>query len=354
MKKLDFIRYMGNINEKYVIESEKYRPVSRNWVKVTAIAACIAIIATSIPLALVLNREDAQTDAPVAMPMDTKDQTIIENPESFKIIYCSSEEAQAFKEAFKDRNVEIREDAEANFDLSTKASDVEAEYSIPARVYLSFKGKEYSFTLQETNETKLVSSTDEYLKTLGYQAIYYMDDNPAPYLGELMLEYNYVTNQIISIEFTHEPPLETDNALTKEEIEVVASNDMGELFGSDFFGQYTLYQTLEHGNGRIGYRYLVNFRRYICGYPTNERIYVSYSLKGELLAMGSNNLGTFENLATKLDEDAILAAEAEALSLLEGKNIIEKLISVGIDGKAYMTVYYSGEHSKQYIHYEIS
>lgn len=60
MKKLDFIRYMGNINEKYVIESEKYKPMSRNWIKITAIAACITILVTSIPLAFILNREDVQ------------------------------------------------------------------------------------------------------------------------------------------------------------------------------------------------------------------------------------------------------------------------------------------------------
>lgn len=357
MKNRDLSKVIGNIDLKYVEEAENYTAKRMTLTKVISLAACIAILVAAIPVALILNREDGKTNAPVVMPIDTEDQTDVKDPEDFKIIYCSSEEAQAFKEAFKNENVEIRENAESNFDLSAKVSDAVVGFEVPAKVYLTLKGKDFSFSLQETYETKLVNSIDEYLKSLGYEAIYCMDNNPAPHLGELILKYNYVTNQIVGLVFTHEPGFEIDSTLTEKEIEDMARNDLDELFGDVFLNQYTWYATSKCEAKGYGSYYLVEFLRYINGYPTNERLYISYNMKGELLDFGSNNLGSFKNFANDLDEESIMKADAEAVELLEGKNIKEKFLSVGIDGKVYVTIKYSLPGSPAHIlklHYEVS
>ena len=65
MKNKDLSNAIGNINLKYVDEAENFVAKRMSLTKIVSLAACIAIIVTAIPLSLVLNREDANTDAPV-------------------------------------------------------------------------------------------------------------------------------------------------------------------------------------------------------------------------------------------------------------------------------------------------
>lgn len=84
MKKLDFLRYMGNIDEKYVIESENYKPASKKTIRVIALAACLAVIVAAIPLTIILNREpDTADDLPT---VTDKDNTVIDNTDPDNVL----------------------------------------------------------------------------------------------------------------------------------------------------------------------------------------------------------------------------------------------------------------------------
>ena len=58
MKLENISKVIDNIDERHVKEAMNYRPKSRNFTKFVALAACLAIIVTSVPLALILNKED--------------------------------------------------------------------------------------------------------------------------------------------------------------------------------------------------------------------------------------------------------------------------------------------------------
>jgi len=353
MKNKDISRAIGNIDLKYVDEAHNYTAKRANLTKFIALAACLAIIVAAIPAVLVLNRENVDD----TLIVTTTDTNKITKPTEYKIIYCSSEDAQDFKEALKDKYVEIREDAESNFDFSAKVGDFDSGYEIPARLYINFRGEQYSFTFQETEETQLINSSDEYLKSLGYLAFYYMDNNPMPQFGELLLMYNYVTNQVVSVDFSYYPGFDTNPELTEKEIGNIANDDLDELFGEGFSSQYTLEKIVKSNDNKYGSRYLVDYRRYISGYPTNEVVLLDYNLNGELLRVSSQNLNSFKNLLNKLDAESITTADSEATKLLEGKNIAKKYLSVGLDGKVYVTIKYrypGDKYSTLKLHYEVS
>ena len=58
MKKIDITSQISGIDPKYLDEALTYRAPRFNKIKIIALAACLAIIVTSIPLSFILNRDD--------------------------------------------------------------------------------------------------------------------------------------------------------------------------------------------------------------------------------------------------------------------------------------------------------
>ena len=58
MKKIDIQREMGFIDPEFIVEAANYRHKKISKLKIVALAACLAILVTAIPLTLIMNRED--------------------------------------------------------------------------------------------------------------------------------------------------------------------------------------------------------------------------------------------------------------------------------------------------------
>lgn len=61
MKLENISKIMENMDARHITEAANYKPKNRNMTRLVALAACIAVIVTSVPLALILNKEDAHT-----------------------------------------------------------------------------------------------------------------------------------------------------------------------------------------------------------------------------------------------------------------------------------------------------
>ena len=344
MKKLDFIRYMGNINEKYVIESEKYRPVSRNWVKVTALAACIAIIATSIPLALVLNREDAQTNAPVntneittpivVQPTDPDDT----NKEPMKIVYCDASLKEVFKGSSLD--IEVRDSSEIDLDLSSKVGEIEAGAEIPAKLYYTIGGKDLLCTFDTAYATKVASSTSANLKELANVARYKIESSEYDFAHiEIYCDTGLVKDLDL---FDIEKYAEVGN-LTESEAKSLAGRDLSILYGESFGSTYIFERAHYDTNDVDIYKFNVSYRRYVHGFPTDDTVRVYYNMKGELVRVVTSKLNTFEGVESKIDAKTIADAKEEALSLIDAENepVEQMYLTMDIDGGVYWHVVYN-------------
>ena len=58
MKLENISKIMENMDARHITEAVNYKPKNRNVTRLVALAACIAVIVTSVPLALILNKEE--------------------------------------------------------------------------------------------------------------------------------------------------------------------------------------------------------------------------------------------------------------------------------------------------------
>ena len=62
MKKSDITRELGFIDPEFIAEAASYKPHKISKIRIVALAACIAVLVTAIPLTLILNRENGNTE----------------------------------------------------------------------------------------------------------------------------------------------------------------------------------------------------------------------------------------------------------------------------------------------------
>ena len=72
MKKIDFENVINNVSDKYVEEAASFVPKRKAGLRWVALAACIAIIVTSVPFAFILNKESDDT---ISQPQTTTTST---------------------------------------------------------------------------------------------------------------------------------------------------------------------------------------------------------------------------------------------------------------------------------------
>ena len=344
MKNKDLSNAIGNINLKYVEEAENFTAKRMSLTKIISLAACIAIIATSIPLALVLNREDAQTDAPVntneittpivVQPTDP-DNT---NKNPLKIVYCDASLKEVFKGSSLD--IEIRDSSEIDLDLSSKVGEIEAGAEIPAKLYYTIGGKDLICTFDTAYATKVASSTSANLKELANVARYKIESSEYDFAHiEIYCDTGLVKDLDL---FDIEKYAEVGN-LTESEAKSLAGRDLSILYGESFGSTYIFERAHYDTNDVDIYKFNVSYRRYVHGFPTDDTVRVYYNMKGELVRVVTSKLNTFEGVESKIDAKTIADAKEEALSLIDVENepVEQMYLTMDIDGGVYWHVVYN-------------
>ena len=115
MKNSDLSNAIGNVNLKYIEEMENYTSKRMTLTKIISLAACIAILVTAIPAALILNREDGKTDAPVVTTPfngENNDSDSPINTDAMKVIYCDADmlavEDEIRKNVLNEKTVDLK------------------------------------------------------------------------------------------------------------------------------------------------------------------------------------------------------------------------------------------------------
>lgn len=334
MKNRDLSNAIGNIDLKYVDEAESFTAKRMSLTKIVSLAACIAIIVTAIPLSHVLNREDANTDAPVVSePVVETTEPDNTNKTPAKIVYCDSSLKEVFKGSSLD--IEVRDSSEIDLDLSSKIGDIEAGAEIPAKLYYTIGGNDLICTFDTAYATKLANSKSASLQDLANIATYKVEGSG--YEGAY-LNYSYETNQITEmwlLDITDGFTVEGN--LTSDEVKKLAERDLAELYGDNFASIYTLESVKQSSTQSC-----ISYRRYVHGYPTEDVLRAYYNMNGELGTIYTNNFGTFEGIENDIDAEAIATAKEEALSLIDVENEPVELMYLVMDvnGDVYWFVYY--------------
>lgn len=359
MKKLDFLRYMGNIDEKYVIESENYKPASKKTIRVIALAACLAVIVAVIPLALILNREpDTTDDLP---PVTDKDNTVIDNTEPAKIIYCSSSIKDELVAKYSGKNVEIRDSAEIQVNEEEREVDSSEIEDIPAKLFLtvgnhelvcSFSGKVYSRWASWLGDSKPEI----------YIAEYRIDklDNKEISIPQYCVRYNVTNQELFEIDLESWERNESKEKIGEDAAKTISDQIMVELFGEDVWNLYQFEKVSESKSVSVS-RYVTTYRVHIKGYSATQWIYVSLDLQGNITSVVTacpTRVDVLEKFEADDIKNASEAIDAIYESVCEGKVMVSKMLTVQGDNKPYWCIRYEdldkfGEYTVSELFYPI-
>ena len=342
MKRSDFVRLMGNIDEKYLKEADNYSARPRNWVRVTAVAACIAVLVTAIPLALILNREYRNTEDLPAIT--TKDNTVIDKPEPDKeeplIIFCSSPN-ELKKQLKADANVEIKDVAERkSFSSSLNDTVVEKKDGTPYVKTITIGNETFEISYNESKASETYQSLSTHLKAYASVDIYSTEHTDGAYWGTLSFEFSQETGKLTDY-FKSASFMKSGN-LGEKELQKIAVQEIYNLYGINIAkdSNYRYECKFYPATSSQEEYYQIIYRRYINGYETDERIYICLDTTGQIVAV-KQNLGLYDEVAEMVTEDKINSAKEKFSELLIGTTTIDDKIYISMDNYGKCSIKFS-------------
>ena len=360
MKKIDITSQISGIDPKFIEEAVNHKVKRISAVRVVAIAACLALLVTSIPLAVLMSREKATPYVDEVKPNHDGEGNN-GNKESFRVVYCNSSDMDSMKEIAEQNGLDVvikdSQAMEEKYKEKTFDSKVEDLTGIPASLNLEIQGKEYVFYLEKDQimQTYLATESNvEEIRRFGYKATYYAEafdqvNSNTPYANRISLKYNYVSDDIMGLSFIDkemgrwkEIVRDTDNKYSVDDLINISRDCIKSIYG-DFNFSFDSEPLVTESYKYPG-EYSIVFEQRIFGFITGYRIVVNCNIYGELLSInktGENTLDLYDYYCTNISEEQIEEAQRVALALLDGKKPLKTRLSINIvEGTIALVVFY--------------
>lgn len=367
MTNKDIYRNLGGIDPELIVEASKKRGNNGygRVVKWASLAACLAIIVTAIPVTLILNREDPKAPA-VTTPVveDNKNPGTTNPPEvdPLNVIYCSADtlaqKEEFINNALINKDLEIKEFVQFDPFYINRYEMLEYSDDIPKKLSLNFGGKEYNCIFMSVYNTFAARTTDDNLKKYARVAKYYIEGGSNDEKNGGYAFYQVDTQRLVGISVSNPSKLQSiKGSLDKDKISSLAKKDLSKLYGEKLLSKYemTCQKISYDGNREL---FVIDFIKKIGEFDTTERITVKYNTAGMFLSLSTRDLGVFDTVENTINEKLLLATEAEALKVYDGKLVDHKYLMIGNDGKPYIFTclkYADGDKLKLYeLHYKIN
>ena len=335
MRKEDLSKAIGDIDPKLVESSLAYRPAmsKHRLTKIVALAACLAVIVTAIPLALILNRENGNTED---LPTITdKDNTVIDKPEPDKeeplVIFCSS--PTELKQQLKaDAKVEIKDVAERTyFDDPFSNTVVDKKAGTPYVKTITIGNETFEISYEESRASKTFESLSTHLKAYASVDKYSIEHTDGVYWGTLRFEFSQETGELTK--YFKGPSFIKNGNLGEEELHQIAKQVFYDLYGLDVSSNPDYHYELRHHpatNGNNDEYYRISYRRYINGYETDEIISVGIDTAGQILSI-NQNLGLYDEIAETITAEKLEVTKNEFLDSISDPSEVQEKISLELD-----------------------
>jgi len=337
MKRSEITRELGFIDPELIAEAASYKPRRMNKIKVVALAACIAVIVTALPLTLIMNRED-QVETPETTLTPGKESitngnsdTVIVDPTPLKVIYCgSSSVSPEYLETtvFKDKNIKV-EDFEPylfRYKLEDVCEILDWTPDIPEKLTLSLSNKEYTAIFDVAY--RYTNSDNEVLNAYAKMARYKIEGTENAYLY-----YRVEAKTIIQVEGL--PTTDADwgsgytPEYTKDEIFELACQDVKAIYGEEILEEFSAFKHYSTSDGTI---HEVKFIRMIGDYEIGSFIAMSYTGEGDLYYYTTDDFGSYNFAEHLLNEERLSEVEKEAQELIGENFVAEKKLMIHKDG----------------------
>lgn len=359
MKKHDFSYEFTNLDSKIIEGSATYKRKKVSGIRVIAIAACLAILVTSIPLALIMSRSDNTEPPKTTESETTNDENNVIPPETFKVVYCDADSLEELREnSIKDKQIDYKSFKQFNYTYRLLSEHPHVGYTldIPKTMTVVIGDKEFVGVFETVYYVKdgLEAAQDETLRS--YQKIArYKIENPG-HNGNAYIYYRVQSRTILDIGWINTPDESIyPNEYTRKEIEETAYNDIKSIYGDDILSQYSLKELYDYDANNL----IFEFIRKIDDYDAKSSIMMNYNYKGELSHLSTNNVGVYDMFEEYMTEEELSRIEKEAMLLFENKLVCQKELFIHNDG--YLCIRYrllidvdeSGKQKTRYIYYRV-
>ena len=292
MNRREFSTYVSRIDPKYVAEAVTYPAVSRSKIKIIAIAACIAVLAVTISLGIVLNSKAPH-------PQSTT------NPVIYNIYFEDTVSTSTdFQEFIKDITANRDDIKVLNYNeyMPLKQSYTETVMSTPPA--------EIDFTVLE-NTLKFV-----------YKASYNCDIGASSKVNDAYHLYTAEDQSTLKISATDGTVIEyrsataafkTEGSVSAEEAQIIATKTLKHLYGDNVFVEYS--DSVHEVSATSGYYAFVNFKT-MYGHRTSERAFIMINRSGEIISVGISYYNMYDSVKHIYTEDMVKKAEDKLISLL--------------------------------------
>lgn len=339
MRRKDISFEFTNINSKLIEEAAEYRYSNKKLIRVLALAACIAVLVTAIPLSLIMNREDqVQTPETTQVPDTTTNDVIVE-PKPIKVVYCDANTLtleELRQKVFKDKEVSL-EEFERFYGgyqwTQNRDTQIERSEDIPEKISFTVGNKEYTgiFDLAFYANT---NTTDETLKSLTKFARYKIEGTDYG-----VVTYRVATKKIVDIDNLHSDlpngPITDDKTpidrCTPEEFEAIALRDIKSIHGDTVASNYSITHSFSVGDYYHSH-YMITFEWSIGGYSLGTGIRMVYNYQGDLIYMTTGDFGILDVFEPLLNEKKLLETEKEAQELIGDRLVSKKYLEIHSDG----------------------
>ncbi len=339
MRRKDISFEFTNINSKLIEEAAEYRYSNKKLIRVLALAACIAVLVTVIPLSLIMNRGDqVQTPETTLTPgKDSNTDSVIVEPKPMKVIYCdASSVSPQYLETnlFKDKNIKVEnfERFHIVFEWKEEFGTIDWTPDIPEKLTLSLSNKEYTANFDIAYSSS--NTNNEVLKEYAKIARYKIEGTENKFIYYRVATKTIIDVDNLPVDYSNYGPNYTPK-YSSEELTELARQDIKSIYGEDILEKYS---TISYITLPEMFECYITFKRMINDYDTDSYITMTYTKEGELERVESNCFGMYDFTEHLLNEKELLELDKEAQELIKEKLVCEKKMMIHIDG--YMCVRY--------------
>lgn len=178
----------------------------------------------------------------------------------------------------------------------------------------------------------LLTSTQETLQILGS-----FDDYRSKEMdGSITVRFRQADNELVFYSATDQR--DVTGALTEQDAKALADAFLKEKYGDEFVTEYPYYEIVKT-NDSFNKSITVGYTKYVCGYPTTDRVLVTYNMNGELKAFNAMTKGLFASVQHDITDEKISNAEDALLNTISSSwGVATKTLALDTDGRCYLHI----------------
>lgn len=225
-------------------------------------------------------------------------------------------------------NVSFGSLSERDFSYSRRNNftheDVEVQKSFP------LGNLNLTATYSRSFSNSLANSSDKNLHKLGWYDEYRCEENG----NEFTVRFRQEDGELAF--FASYDERDVTGTLTEQDAKLLADAYLIEEYGEQFFAEYPNCSIVV--TDRVNEKIIsVCYTKYVCGYPTTDRVIVTYNMNGALKSFNGMTKGLFDSVACDITTEKIDNAEKVLINAIpETWEIGSKKLALDADGGCYL------------------